>query len=84
MRTEVKSNDPKQSKVVAPRTRRAKKFPYFFGNSKTIRTFVVPKTRISGITKSYERSLSVFLLHFYTRSRGSLARLRDTLSFCIY
>ena len=39
MRQDVKSNDLKQSKVVAPRTKRAKKFPYFIRDMRTAELF---------------------------------------------
>lgn len=45
-----------------------------FAELETLCIFVMPKDPISGITKSYERSLGVFLLHFCTRSRGLLAK----------
>lgn len=43
--------------------------------------FALPKNRVVGNIKSYEALLGVFLLHFCSGSRGSLARLGGTPSF---
>ncbi len=62
----------------------AKNTANYLAKSETLLNIALPKTLILGNISTYKRLMGVFLLHFYTSSRGSLARLRDTLSFCIY